>query len=351
MLWYALICLSNGACSGSCSVYTGTDCGDGDDRYSGVCDKDSCDFNSYRMGDKTFLGAGKTIDTSKKITVVTQFITDDGTASGALSEIRRLYIQDGKVYSNSQSLVSGVTGNSLSDSFCAAQKTTFGDTSSFATKGGMDKMGQSLDNGMVLALSLWDDYAVNMLWLDSNYPTDKDASAPGVSRGPCATTSGAPADVEAQSPGATVTYSNIKFGDIDTTYSGTTAGEYLYPSSLICPGVNPAPPGSSSSVLAPVSSSTTKPSTSTSVSSESTFTSATITTVLTTTTKPVMSTSAPETSSAAPAPTQTSGTVAQWGQCGGVGYTGATACVAPYTCHEIHSCTSSFPLMSNLRLT
>lgn len=30
---------------------SGTDCGNGDgQRYSGLCDKDGCDFNSYRMG-------------------------------------------------------------------------------------------------------------------------------------------------------------------------------------------------------------------------------------------------------------------------------------------------------------
>ena len=51
---------------------SGTECGDGNNRYGGVCDKDGCDFNSYRMGDKNFLGRGKTIDTTKKITVVTQ---------------------------------------------------------------------------------------------------------------------------------------------------------------------------------------------------------------------------------------------------------------------------------------
>jgi cellulose 1,4-beta-cellobiosidase len=40
-------------------------------------------------------------------------------------------------------------------------------------------MGQSLDRGMVLALSIWDDYAAQMLWLDSSYPLNKDATAPG----------------------------------------------------------------------------------------------------------------------------------------------------------------------------
>ena len=35
------------------------------------------------------------------MTVVTQFITSDGTDNGDLVEIRRLYVQDGKVIDNS----------------------------------------------------------------------------------------------------------------------------------------------------------------------------------------------------------------------------------------------------------
>lgn len=87
---------------------SGNDCGDGSNRYGGICDKDGCDFNSWRMGDQTFLGAGKTVDTSKKFTLVTQFITSDGTATGDLTEIRRIYIQNGKVIQNSQSKIAGV---------------------------------------------------------------------------------------------------------------------------------------------------------------------------------------------------------------------------------------------------
>merc|ERR1712002_369238 len=36
----------------------GTPCGDNasDERYDGVCDKDGCDFNAWRLGDKTFFG-------------------------------------------------------------------------------------------------------------------------------------------------------------------------------------------------------------------------------------------------------------------------------------------------------
>ncbi|EUC34615.1 glycoside hydrolase family 7 protein [Bipolaris victoriae FI3] len=190
-------------------------CGDGSNRYDGQCDKDGCDFNSYRMGVKDFYGPGATLDTTKKMTVITQFL---GSGS-SLSEIKRFYVQNGKVYKNSQSAVAGVTGNSITESFCTAQKKAFGDTSSFAALGGLNEMGASLARGHVLVMSLWDDHAVNMLWLDSTYPTDADPSKPGAARGTCPTTSGKPEDVEKNSPDATVVFSNIKFGPIGSTFA------------------------------------------------------------------------------------------------------------------------------------
>ena len=72
-------------------------------------------------------------------------------------------------------------------------------------------MGESLDRGHVLVLSMWDDHDANMLWLDGNYPSDKDPSVPGVSRGPCAEDSGDPADMENNHSDATVKFFNIKF--------------------------------------------------------------------------------------------------------------------------------------------
>ncbi|PIL31386.1 hypothetical protein GSI_06086 [Ganoderma sinense ZZ0214-1] len=199
---------------------SGTACGDGDNRYGGICDKDGCDFNSWRMGDQTFLGIGKTVDTSSKFTVVTQFHTSNNSTSGTLSEIRRLYVQNGKVIANSKTNIAGMSQyDSITDAFCNAQKTAFGDTNSFENLGGLSQMGTALDTGMVLVMSLWDDHEAKMLWLDSDYPLDKDASLPGVSRGPCATTSGDPTTVESQSPDATVVFSNIKVGPIGSTYA------------------------------------------------------------------------------------------------------------------------------------
>jgi cellulose 1,4-beta-cellobiosidase len=77
-------------------------------------------------------------------------------------------------------------------------------------------MGGSLGRGMTLVMSIWDDHDVNMLWLDSTYPTD--STAPMSKRGPCAITSGKPSDVEANSPDAHVKFSKIRTGEIDSTY-------------------------------------------------------------------------------------------------------------------------------------
>lgn len=120
------------------------------------------------------------------------------------------------------SKVAGVSGNSITTSYCDAQKKTFGDQNKFEELGGLKAMGGSIGRGMVLALSVWDDHAVNMLWLDSTFPTDKSPTAPGVARGTCAITSGEPADLEKNSPNSQVIYSNIKIGAIGSTFGSGT---------------------------------------------------------------------------------------------------------------------------------
>lgn len=134
---------------------TGSDCGV-DARYDSLCDADGCDLNSWRMGDQTFLGPGASfkVDTTKKITVVTQFITDTGTATGTLSEIRRIYVQNGAVIYNAPvTNVPGYTGNSITADYCDKAKTAFGDRNVFKEKGGLPGMSAALKNGMVLVSS------------------------------------------------------------------------------------------------------------------------------------------------------------------------------------------------------
>ncbi len=196
----------------------GTACGSGSgQRYKGVCDKDGCDFNLYRLGNKTFFGPGKVIDTTKPFTVVTQFITTNSTDSGDLSEIRRIWKQDGKVYRNTTVSVNGNKYSSLTDAYCDAQKMVFNDTNSYEELGGNRAMGNAMDRGMVLTMSILDDPDTYMLWLDSNFPPDKSPSIPGVARGPCDISSGRPDDLIAYHNDSAITFSNIKYGDIGST--------------------------------------------------------------------------------------------------------------------------------------
>lgn len=134
------------------------------------------------------------------MTVVTQFITSDGTANGDLIEIRRLWIQDGVVHQNSNTQLKGMSGNSLTDKFCAAQKTFYGGQNTFKAHGGMTAMDKAMSDGMVLSFSLWIDQGTYL------------------NGGSCPTNTGDPKN---QQPDATVTFSNIRIGNINTTYTGT----------------------------------------------------------------------------------------------------------------------------------
>lgn len=126
-------------------------------RYAGTTDPDGCDFNSYRMGNTNFYGPGMTVDTTKKFTVVTQFIGDP------LTEIKRFYVQNNKLIPNSQATIANVTGNSITQEFCDTQKAAFGDNYKFKDLGGLAQMGKALSAGMVLVMSVWDDHYSNML--------------------------------------------------------------------------------------------------------------------------------------------------------------------------------------------
>jgi len=198
----------------------GIQCGDNDkgERYSGVCDKDGCDINPFRMGNHTFFGRGEQfiVNTLKPMTVVTQFHTSDGTDTGPLVEMRRFYVQEGKVIHSPPTVILGDKAtDSITDQFCEDKKTLFGDVNDYHLKGGSRSMGDSLDRGHVMALSLWDDVEVNMLWLDSRYPLDKPADDPGVHRGDCpGGETSTPSYVRSTYPDGYVTFSNAFVGPI-----------------------------------------------------------------------------------------------------------------------------------------
>jgi len=206
----------------------GVDCGDNKGhvtpeghRFEGVCDKNGCDYATTRFGNEDFYGKGKHVDSSRPVTVVTQFVTGDGTDSGDLSEVRQFYIQDGKKIEAPSVKLNGNTYDSITEDMCKDWVGTTKDGTNFIEKGGMASVQRVLEKGVVLVMSLWDDHDANMLWLDANYPTD--SKDPGAYRGSCAATSGVPKDVEEKHAAASVIFSDIKYGRIGSTHAAYIA--------------------------------------------------------------------------------------------------------------------------------
>lgn len=149
---------------------------------SATCDSNGCGYNAYRDSkDQKFYGneTSFTIDTSKPFTVVTQFVASGST----LTSVVRKYIQYGRVIESAGAL----DGNRCTNSqYSLAQ------------------MGKSLSLGHVLAFSLWDS-ASGLDWLD------------GGNNGPCSGQNESASYLEENFPDATITWSNIRFGKIDST--------------------------------------------------------------------------------------------------------------------------------------
>jgi len=233
----------------------GVECGDNakGERFKGVCDKDGCDMNTYRMGDTDFFGPGSQfkVDSTKKITVVTQFISSDGTDTGDLVEMRRLYVQDGKVIANGNAANSyGAKYSSITDDMCDVQKGYFTDVNDFKVKGSLKSMGEAMKRGMVLTLSMWDDHEVGMIWLDATDPYPVPAGKKGAPRGTCSQGSGNPTLVESKYPHSNVVYSNIKWGDLDSTYPAGPSPPSPSPSPTPSPTPSACPGGSLSACIA-----------------------------------------------------------------------------------------------------
>jgi cellulose 1,4-beta-cellobiosidase len=236
-------------------------CGVGEHRYDGVCDKNGCDLNPYRFGHTNFYGPGSefTVNTDKPMKVVTQFIQDE---NKDVTEIRRLYVQDGQVIHSPSMKITESDGSeyefdSISDEMCQKTKAWMDESQTgghWAELGGMAQMSKSFKNGMVLVMSIWDDSSdAKMQWLDSLYP--EDGTNNGDNRGSCPAPGtnyfdrtrimyGPESDYqtladqtcggECSEQGATgwqyaakVAFSNIKFGTtLGSTYdSGSTTAE------------------------------------------------------------------------------------------------------------------------------
>ncbi|CAG8978842.1 hypothetical protein HYALB_00008497 [Hymenoscyphus albidus] len=174
---------------------TGPEC-----EFDGVCDEWGCSYNPYALGNKEYYGLKFTVDTTRPFTVVTQFPAD---ASGTLTAIRRLYIQDGKVINNAAVNINGIAPfDELNTEYCSRPG---GGT--FIPLGGMPVMGEALSRGMVLAFSIWWDIGGFMNWLNSG------------DVGPCNATEGNPEVIVQIEPNPAVVFNEVKWGEIGSTFS------------------------------------------------------------------------------------------------------------------------------------
>jgi cellulase len=180
----------------------GEECG-----YDGICDEPGCGWNPYRINQPDYYGRGESfdVDTTKPFTVVTQFPAD---ADGKLESIHRLYVQDGVVIRAEVVNIEGPPKiNYMNAEYCEATG-----AERFTDLGGMTAMGDAMTRGMVLTLSIWWD-AGGMNWLDG-----ADSGA-----GPCNATEGFPENIVIAEPAPSVTFSNIRVGDINSTFQAAPA--------------------------------------------------------------------------------------------------------------------------------
>jgi cellulase len=73
-------------------------------------------------------------------------------------------------------------------------------------------MGESLQRGMVLIFSIWNSEGDFMQWLD------------GGNNGPCSPTAGDPKRIVEQNPEVSVTFSNVRWGEMGSTYNLSAMG-------------------------------------------------------------------------------------------------------------------------------
>jgi hypothetical protein len=236
------------ACVDACASHTNvTEC-KGTGSPATVCDQNGCGLNPFRYGPGTtyntetnnggWYGAGKTLDSGSRFTVVTQFRTVGDSAAGQLSNITRFYVQNGRrielptlyvLPPSDGSHMGGFAQPQINDGYC----TDIYDRWDAEQDKPLAQMGKNMENGMVLAMSAW--YAqetyvdgkpaggsqTGMSWLDGVNQWGKYVKA-----GPCNTTT-----TDAAGP-YHATFSDIRIGAIGTTV----------PPSAPTPAPAPTPP-------------------------------------------------------------------------------------------------------------
>jgi cellulose 1,4-beta-cellobiosidase len=145
-------------------------------------------------------------------------VTRFHTSAGQLSEVRRFYVQNGKVIPNANSTIAGIVGDSITEKYCEDKRNVFNEGHPmFSDFGGMAAMTAALAKGMVLTMKIDDFPAIGQI--DSTFPPDLDPNAPGMRRGTCMPWTWDPNwPLTETSPDSTVFFKNFRYGPIGSTY-------------------------------------------------------------------------------------------------------------------------------------
>lgn len=161
--------------------------------FDGFCDKNGCSYNPWHFENYESYGLGLEVDTTRPFTVISQYPADE---NGVLQSYHRMYIQDGKLIDNGAVNVTDLPQiDYLNDELCEATG-----AERYMDLGATKGMGEAMERGMVLAMSIWWDEDGFMQWLD------------GGEAGPCNETEGDPAVIREKQPDTEVIFSNIKWG-------------------------------------------------------------------------------------------------------------------------------------------
>jgi cellulose 1,4-beta-cellobiosidase len=169
---------------------------------TGVCDQAGADYNPNRFGNTSFYGLGSQfqVDSSKPMQVITRFHAVNDT----IVTIERLYKQGSKI----------IRVPNMTDASIASNHALFKEPDQFHALGGFKTLSSAFSRKMVLILSIWDDTAYSMRWMDSIYPVG--SNAVGSYRGPCSTVDTSVWTLRNTVPNSFVVYSDIQINDIVT---------------------------------------------------------------------------------------------------------------------------------------
>jgi len=182
----------------------------GSDASRSLCEGEGgCELPAQGGSGDDLFGDGGFVDTTRPFTVVTRFLTDDGSDKGQLSAVQRLFVQDGRVIGGGVDADEISVSPQLTEAYCRDQAAASGQSKTWNGRR-LQTLGKALDRGMVMVLALEDETGL------TNH------SAGGHRLRPCPVDSGEPAARAAYAE-SMVSYWGFRHGPIGSTVQANSS--------------------------------------------------------------------------------------------------------------------------------